>query len=1180
MPRIDMSELRQAQKSKIQGSCSRTTLAVSQDVHRSRDAGTEPGAMRREQGPGMEPEPWGVGCRAQSHPELAAESEPEPEAPVPVSGLERERERGPSPVPPPVQSHPELGAESEPEPEAPVPVSGLERERERGPSAVPSPPPVPDPVPVLDLEPEPAPPYVHEQPEPALQAPPVPAWPRQTLASQPGGLLLDTESGATEPASTVPASSPVVCCSPTEPVVGIVSSYEYGPTILTDEAISSWESGDLPPATRPLAAEPSSESSMQQEELPSHEELTEDQELALLELELEEEASMDARLANLQAFRQSLLDPLEGSVPQQIAALPMEVESSPPPPPSPPPPETASALDSTRSPEMKPPVRWRSQELQQQLDAVQQMLLYDADNAGLQQKFVSLQSQLEYRIEAEASEAQQHSAGAVLPSDAPVNGFVRMAKAFLHSGNLAGAQEAIEKAVALDIGHPEIAAVLSCLERELASQPEREVTFCAGPLGMGLDPNPLWGCDCLEGSYGVFVSRLNRTTSGNPGAAEQTGLVNVGDFIIEVNGTRTLGLTYGATIDLIQAQRELGEQLTVRVAKLDKVSLHTRKNEMATRHASQEQPEGHRAQELHLLFVAIDSANCASPEALECIDHMARLAVAESDRVLLLQMGAIRLLIQHVQNREKDSSQLRERCKLLLNQLIHPASIGKKSVVCDDAIITRDLVSLCCVDNETLRNKSFRTLLARCQVDSQKQDEAGNPLEIRLLMEWKELNLVDRVLASPASDPGSWLRSRKHATTLSLFLQVLAAMATAVTLTSRGQCPALTQACVKQVTAVCAPALPFLLHEAGGAAAMPDRVTAITALSLLACSVKLSKAMLSYDFDTVGMLRDCVHKDATKTLALKTIAHLAASLRVLADLSVSLANSAVGYLFLLDTAKRSDDKDQQLNCFRAVDSFVQDSTTAVQISGDRKTLQLVMHLGARKLSEAWSTSHKADIQTTAISILCRVARQVDAAARLRMAAEYGLLLDLATCATVAASAVRRKCDQAIQYLQEDAPLVQGIFQNEPHKKLFGYLACGQPCTMSLALVAVDTALRNDIAANKLEQRWIKPLKSDPHKMGIVISAVADTATTSGAMAARLLLELIRRSNRLVKIAIRRHAIQMCSNLLEADTTTAETLEVVLEVLWILCFGTAEQPLPKDLSVRQQCLYLRPFMRAF
>ena len=32
----------------------------------------------------------------------------------------------------------------------------------------------------------------------------------------------------------------------------------------------------------------------------SHEELTEDQELALLELELEEEASMDARLANLQ----------------------------------------------------------------------------------------------------------------------------------------------------------------------------------------------------------------------------------------------------------------------------------------------------------------------------------------------------------------------------------------------------------------------------------------------------------------------------------------------------------------------------------------------------------------------------------------------------------------------------------------------------------------------------------------------------------------------------------------------------------------------------------------------------------------------------------------------------------------------------------------------------------------
>ena len=76
------------------------------------------------------------------------------------------------------------------------------------------------------------------------------------------------------------------------------------------------------------------------------------------------------------------------------------------------------------------------------------------------------------------------------------------------------------------------------------------------PLGMGLDTNPLWGADCMEGGYAVVVARLNEAENGEPGVAQKSGLVNAGDFVVAVNGASTVNLGYDEVIIRTTIERD------------------------------------------------------------------------------------------------------------------------------------------------------------------------------------------------------------------------------------------------------------------------------------------------------------------------------------------------------------------------------------------------------------------------------------------------------------------------------------------------------------------------------------------------------------------------------------------------------------------------------------------------
>ena len=295
--------------------------------------------------------------------------------------------------------------------------------------------------------------------------------------------------------------------------------------------------------------------------------LDEEAELALLELEFAEELELDeqrardantaagvdtaAKLADLRAFGESLKQAPMAHESQPLAAdinAPVYQAAAPFPN------EDAEPL-------------WRPEELQQQLDTIMQLLEFDKENNDLHEKRASIERQLDA---ARANSTEQ--APAEGPQDALVMGFVRMAKAFIAAENILAAQEAYEKAAQLDLNHHEVLLLASALQREVALQPQRQVQFDSGkPLGMGLDTNPLWGADCMEGGYAVVVARFNEAENGEPSVAQKSGLVNAGDFVVAVNGASTVYLGYDEVIALLKSSNaDDNGHLTIDFAKLDK----------------------------------------------------------------------------------------------------------------------------------------------------------------------------------------------------------------------------------------------------------------------------------------------------------------------------------------------------------------------------------------------------------------------------------------------------------------------------------------------------------------------------------------------------------------------------------------------------------------------------------
>ena len=407
-----------------------------------------------------------------NHIPVSACSEPEPE-PEPVSAETHEPE--PEPVPVPAETH------------EPEPVSA----ETHGPGPVPVPAGAPEPE--LSRK-------AHHEPEPEPQLSDAELKPQsfiygETLCTEDMGDASDEVDDA---------------CGMEDPDLMEDTGFEASQLDCSHESL-----GDL------------ALGSIIDEEM---EKMDQDAELALLELELAQEdaalesvpsagpasaASVAERMEELRAFSTSrTAASVEGAVAPPPCYSEPEGEGAR---------EEQPALDEDAAPEMP---LWQPFELTQQLEMVTQILAFDDGNVELQQQRDTLHRQLQFALRLQ--EAAGQPLEAVPREDAAVNGFLRMAKAFVAAGNVTAAQEACEKAMTLEKDHPALTPLLGLIEREIAAQPNREARFeglpsnlGGGSLGMGMTPNALWQSDCMEGSFSVVVSSLNKV-DGEAGPAEKT----------------------------------------------------------------------------------------------------------------------------------------------------------------------------------------------------------------------------------------------------------------------------------------------------------------------------------------------------------------------------------------------------------------------------------------------------------------------------------------------------------------------------------------------------------------------------------------------------------------------------------------------------------------------------------
>ena len=197
----------------------------------------------------------------------------------------------------------------------------------------------------------------------------------------------------------------------------------------------------------------------------------------------------------------------------------------------------------------------------------------------------------EHHTPAAAAAVPAAAVAAVVPAvltPEPVEGCVATAKACLASADFEGTRTALAQLTQHAPNHPELSTLAAALAAQRRSQRERKVVFQSGvALGFGVLANPLFGSDCLEGAYACVVSRMNTIGScGAKGAAEESGLVNIGDLVIEVNGTSTGGMSYDVCTAWIKmdytttssSSANKDEHLEVVFVRADKIPIRERQS--------------------------------------------------------------------------------------------------------------------------------------------------------------------------------------------------------------------------------------------------------------------------------------------------------------------------------------------------------------------------------------------------------------------------------------------------------------------------------------------------------------------------------------------------------------------------------------------------------------------------